>query len=246
MKNPFGLTKIEWKSTPLDRKIELFLILGGMIIAGIVMIITGYQVGQMRVQTNAMKQQLDVMKNQLVSTQRAYVGITGLDVTKIQDTKRMNTWWKVAPIIVNSGNTPTRNLWWTIVTNHYDPEYEKHGHLIPSFDFVKTATKNFATLSPKQETRTLIYQAVPEEWVGPIREQRGRLYVYGALIYEDFLTDESHVTRYCYALWGFPPITGDEFSYSMCGGKSNCADKECEPESTEHEASNRQSATNSH
>jgi hypothetical protein len=54
---------IEWKSIPLDRKIELVLIVGGMVIAALVLINNGTQLEQMSVQTKAMQDQLVEMKS---------------------------------------------------------------------------------------------------------------------------------------------------------------------------------------
>jgi len=62
MKRWWNRLKIEWAATPLDRKVELLLILGGMMIAGVVLVNNGRQLEQMTAQTEAMKGQLAEMK----------------------------------------------------------------------------------------------------------------------------------------------------------------------------------------
>ena len=67
------------------------------------------------------------------------------------------------------------------------------------------------------------------EYTDAIRTQRLRPYIYGAVVYEEFVSGKSHITRFCYTLWGNPAVTGASgMSYSMCGGNSNCADEECD------------------
>lgn len=53
---------IRWRAIDLDRKIELFLVFGGIVIASIVMINGGVQLEQMREQTRAMQGQVAEMK----------------------------------------------------------------------------------------------------------------------------------------------------------------------------------------
>lgn len=164
----------------------------------------------------------------LISTQRAYVNVVGLEIVPLIDATGHQAWWRISPIIQNSGNTPTRNLWMTMLANDYDFNFRKNGPRIPKRDYLLTASKNYATLAPKQETRNWNRQSIPFDWTQGIRDQSFRVYVHGALMYNDFFSDVPHTTQYCYALWGFPPVTGESgFSYSECGGKSNCADEEC-------------------
>lgn len=67
------------------------------------------------------------------------------------------------------------------------------------------------------------------EYTDAIRTQRLRPYIYGAVVYEEFVSGKSHITRFCYTLWGNPAVTGASgLSYSLCGGNSNCADEECD------------------
>lgn len=63
MKKLWSRWKIEWNSTSIDRKIELFFIIGGIVIAALVLINGGKQLEQMATQTSAMKAQLAEMKS---------------------------------------------------------------------------------------------------------------------------------------------------------------------------------------
>jgi hypothetical protein len=54
---------IRWRAIELDRKIELFLIFGGVIVGAIVMINNNVQLEQMKEQTKAMKDQLAEVKS---------------------------------------------------------------------------------------------------------------------------------------------------------------------------------------
>src|SRR5438552_14470530 len=60
-----------------------------------------------------------------VSTQRPYVNVTGLDITPIPDTAGRLAFWRISPVVQNSGNTPTRNLWFTQVMGDWQKDPSK-------------------------------------------------------------------------------------------------------------------------
>lgn len=166
----------------------------------------------------------------LVATQRAYVTINGLQIEPVKDGNDKQVFWRLAPKIVNSGNTPTKNMWYTATFGDYEvnPQTENPPS-IPQTEDLINAAQNRGTLGARQETDILMQQPIPVQYATEVMNRRMRIRIRGAIVYEDFFTTETHVTRYCYALWGNPAITGTYgLSYSMCGGSSNCADQECD------------------
>lgn len=193
-------------------------------------------------QWEAMDKSNTLSRETLVATQRAYVTVSGLKIEPILGPSGSQEFWRVAPIVVNNGNTPTRNLRWTARAGDWDMDFTAPGRVhrpgekgpaIPALESfrgqLRDGTFNPATLAPKQETNTLMQESIPVRYTEAIRSQKMRVYIHGTLVYEDFLSPRVHITRYCYMLWGFPPVTGPVgFSHSGCGGRSNCADEECE------------------
>jgi hypothetical protein len=164
----------------------------------------------------------------LVATQRAYVSVTGLNIEQSQFNPKLVT-YIVSPIIVNSGNTPTKNLWFTAVMGTPPVPVDKE----PTIQDLTGATHNFGTLGARQEVRDLIKQPIPTEYATILRQSFAHKHIpiYGAIVYEDGISDPPilHIRRYCYSLYVNPYFTPPtSFSYVMCGGRSNCEDEECD------------------
>jgi hypothetical protein len=184
-------------------------------------------------QWNAMLQSNQINHAALVATQRAYISVTGLHIEKSTFNPKLVS-YIVSPVVVNSGNTPTKNLWWTAVvgTPPLDVDHE------PTVEDLATASHNYGTLAARQEVNDLIKQPIPTEYAATLRQSNSQKHIpiYGAIVYEDGISDPPviHVRRYCYSLYVnpyFTPPTG--FSYVMCGGRSNCEDGECDAETQE-------------
>ncbi len=179
-------------------------------------------------QLTAMHKSNRINHDALVATQRAYISVTGLNIRHSQFNPKLVS-YTVSPIVVNSGNTPTKNLWWTAVfgTNPVTVDQE------PTSEDLTSAAHNYGTLGARQEVRDLIQQPIPTEDAAILRQSYARKHIpiYGAIVYEDGISDPPviHVRRYCYSLYVNPYFTDPKgFSYTMCGGRSNCEDEECD------------------
>jgi hypothetical protein len=176
-----------------------------------------------------------IARDTLTANQRAYVTVTGLD---IQPVPGEPAFWRALPIVVNNGNTSTKNMWWTSVARDsrgYQYWLQKtidqpEGPLLQTFTDLQGATRNTMSLGPRQENRSLsLSQPIPLQYINGIKARTTTFYIHGVFFYQDFLSPQGHVTRYCYTLWYNPAITGpSDIAYATCGGKTNCADEECE------------------
>jgi hypothetical protein len=164
----------------------------------------------------------------LVATQRAYVTVTGLNIRQSTFNPKLVS-YIVSPIVVNSGNTPTKNLWWTAVWGTPPTDVANE----PTEEDLTGENHNYGTLGARQEIRDLIEQPIPTEQAAILRQSYARKHIpiYGALVYEDGISDPPilHVRRYCYSLYVNPYFTPPNgFSYTTCGRRSNCEDEECD------------------
>ena len=194
----------------------------------------------------ALEQSNEVARTSFTTSQRAYVNVAGLDIQPVQDPKGTVSFWRATPIISNTGNTATKNAWWTSVHGDtrgilYGP-VEVDGHRYPgyttsgpdgpklqTYDELNSATRNRLVLGPRQEVRPLGYSTpLPRDWVAGLIKGTARIYIHGVLFYQDFFTQRGHVTRYCFSLWHNAAVTGPNIAYSGCPGVANCTDEECE------------------
>jgi hypothetical protein len=178
-------------------------------------------------QLHAMLASNEINRAALVATQRAYVGVTGLNIERSRYNPKLVTYF-VSPVIVNTGNTPTKNLWFTAVWGAVPTEVDHE----PTIQDISSATQNYGTLAAHQEIRDLIKQPIPTEYATILRSSNSQKHIpiFGAIVYEDGMSEPpvTHIRRYCYSLYVNPFFTPpDSFSYVMCGGRSNCEDEEC-------------------
>lgn len=176
----------------------------------------------------AMRESNRINNAALVATERAYVSVTGLDIRQSTFNPKLVS-YIVGPIIVNSGNTPTKNLWWTAVTGTPPITVDQE----PTTEDLSAATRNHATLAARQEVRDLIEQPISTAYAEILKKSFAHKHipVYGAIVYEDGISNPSvvHVRRYCYSLYVNPYFTEPNgLSYAACGGRSNCEDEECD------------------
>lgn len=134
-----------------------------------------------------------VAKNTLIYSERAYVMVTGLQIQKGR-----NGLWIVAPIIVNTGNTPTRNLLWTQTMRDWDPYLpfgtKRRGQPGEEED-LSQVSMNRLTLGPRQESRDRFEasEPIPEQNMEDIRAMKMDVYIHGALVWDDILSKTHHI-----------------------------------------------------
>lgn len=78
MKRTINWILIRWRAIDLDRKVELFLVFGGLVIAVVVMMNGGSQLEQMKKQTEFMQSQLTEMKASGEETRRAITALENI------------------------------------------------------------------------------------------------------------------------------------------------------------------------
>jgi len=175
------------------------------------------------------QKQLNLERGSFIAGQRAYVNVNGLELTPVADAHKKITFWKVCPKIVNSGNTSTREMWFTDVLGDFKPASADLKPPGPTPQDLSQATRNRGTIGAHQETDVLLQEPVPSYVMESARNRKTWIYIHGAIIYGDFFTKQTHITRYCYSLWANPGLTGvSGVGYAMCGGRTNCQDEECD------------------
>jgi hypothetical protein len=166
-----------------------------------------------------------------IATQRAYVNAIGLDLVPVP--KERPTLLHVSVIVQNSGNTPTRDLWWSAAISHVPINPAQPMPELPTRQDLSGVTRNYGTLAPHGENKRLIsLGGINARMIEALKAGRQDSRFVGALIYKDFFSNETHITRFCYRLFvNLAIVEPPGVSYSMCPGNSNCTDEGCEDKS---------------
>ena len=181
--------------------------------------------------------QAKLTRDTLIDGARAYVGVSGLTpyiftVAKVQDGKEEPATWLTKPKIGNAGNTPTRDLRWISGDEaNARKEWIEAGYF-PGVDLHDPDGVRYrrgsAHLAAKQDSDFIAQHRIP---VPPdIIAKPTRPFVFGVLMYRDFVSGDVHITRYCYGFYGFSSkANSSEVSYEIypCGRDTNCTDEEC-------------------
>jgi hypothetical protein len=234
-----------WDSWHFDRQPSLFDALTTLVsVIGVIVVL-----GQIRQTSESLREAREanqLARKTLESTQRPYVTVNGLDVQPVLNANGRIDFWRAIPIVVNNGNLPTKNLWWTAVvgdvggitmgpfmssegriTRPFTTERRDSPHT-QTFDDLKNATRNRFALGPHQESRALaMAQVLPASYVDGIKKSTVSVFIHGAFLYQDSLTNTGHITRFCYMLWHNPAISAESVSSDQCGGVYSCHDEEC-------------------
>ncbi len=199
------------------------------------------QLAVMQAQTRAIEGQLDQMRMQ----QRAFITASTFKVERSDESgSNGKPCWRFAPIIINTGVTPTKNMqFFASVT--YTPQFTlpvggmfKYADITspifapsdPERVFRQFAPWTRVVLGPKQELPD-----VPGNDTVCLSEETGgsplapwRYYASGVIHYNDtFPGTEEHVTKYCF--WIQARADGDAFKpVPVLCEHWNCADNECE------------------
>jgi len=175
----------------------------------------------------------ELSRETLISTQRAYVSVTGLEIRPKLDDNQQKL-WAISPVFENTGNTPTKNLRWAGTMRDWDPYLPlskvKRGHPSAAEDITQV-TLNRLSLGPHQVVRDRFEasEPIPNGFIEAIRRREMNVYIHGIVVYDDFVSPKHHVLRYCYVLWNAPVVVNSiGFTYSQCGDGRNCTDEECD------------------
>jgi hypothetical protein len=184
------------------------------------------------------------------ASQRAFVVANDLSITPIMNADNTVSYWEVAAVIENAGNTSTRDLnvysgvWWEDLSL-----YEKVPSLRPSnpdaeeWEF-HNKSPNRWDLGPKAKITTPPY-IISNELAERLREKPFAIFIFGTAFYYDVVGGwRKHKTKFCYRLFGWKGDTDNIGKYGtmrvelpkIAGLSSrpcvqnNCTDDECPPE----------------
>ena len=177
---------------------------------------------------DAAKNSADVAREALEATQRAFISfsvhLTPVGIVPQQKMDRIPIAWQFQVPLVNSGNTPTRNLRTFVravsleheITSEYDFGDFKNGWRM----FVGPKD------SPVSETNTIPIADISKSWKGA-----QHIYIYGWATYNDTLPKTPlHTTKFCYELnvGGNPESKAIPYTFYRITSFHNCADEECD------------------
>jgi len=217
----------EFRQTPLYEKLSLILVTAGLATA----VYAGTIYKQ---QLNAMQNQIAEMQRGTNASQRAYVGVHGLEIQEAPQNDGPLAGLIVSPVFSNAGNTPAKNLRWTSTSRDWDPYLpfsDKKRGSPGEMEDLRHVSLNPMSIGPRQEIRNHFSngELIQRPFVDAIRKGQLTVYIHGAVVYQDAFSDDYHVTRYCYFLWGNNAVVASPFgvAYSHCGDGRNCTDEEC-------------------
>ena len=200
------------------------------------------------------KESADIAKLSMVSGDRAYVHFAGCRwISHLKDKnavaekmdqplrcrwvsdrvdRKAQIFWRVRPIWINSGNTPTRKL-------HVYVHYELlDAPLDADYQFIPTRDEPWpAMIAPKGQIEGASRDFFGDDLVA-VKEGRKHLYVWGIARYQDVFPDTVvRVTKFCVVatnLTGDPTKPWDEkFPFHIAFvifNRHNCADEDCDEE----------------
>lgn len=173
----------------------------------------------------------DIAKLSMIAGDRAYVHFNGCRWISHRVDENSKVFWRLRPLWINSGNTPTRKL-------HVYVHYELIDNLLAAdYQFAPTTDdRRLATIAPKG-----LIESAPHDFFGDdllaVKEGRKHLYVWGIAKYRDvFPNTAEHITKFCVEA---PRITGDPLEpwderanifdiAFMSIDRHNCADEDCD------------------
>jgi hypothetical protein len=174
-----------------------------------------------------------------ISTGRAFVSVTKLAVQAAygpSDPKQPEG-WTFAPIVENSGPTPTRSLELLAgVQSTGDPTGPKDPLIaFPTATSIKLVVGPHTAVTLPITTNSGLL--IPDDTIQKVARGQTAAYVFGTAQYHDiFERTLPHITKYCFQV----DATGDGSPSTLVGYHFcrfwNCADYECVADKAEHES----------
>ena len=173
------------------------------------------------------------------SVQRAFIVVDHLDIYAVRLPSGQVDRWIVNPVITNSGNTPTKNLFISINFGGQDmtnwPKEKQPPVEPPNFPSLSDIRKHQGwqrgVVGPHANTNfTVLNGFMAYGLRGPGSFADTGEFTYGAFIYGDVFDDRPrHITEFCFSM-GRTTMVDEQFvPYGRCK-QHNCADEECEGE----------------
>jgi hypothetical protein len=179
----------------------------------------------------AARDSADTSKVAMVASERAYVHFTGCRYISHRAHDESPVFWRLRPIWINSGNTPTRGLF---VYAHYELLDEP----LPSdYEFIPAQHDPIlSTIYPDGKLESAARDIDGTDLV-EVKEGRKYLYVWGVAKYRDvFAGTPERVTKFCVMatnIAGNPTLPWDdkanifEIAFTTFG-RHNCSDEDCD------------------
>jgi len=178
---------------------------------------------------NAAKDSAEIARTSMISGDRAYVYHSGCRWISHALLESARVFWRIRPIWVNSGNTPTRQL---RVYAHYilqDSRIDENYQFIPDM-----LPEQLTYISPKRQIESESRDFFGDDLIA-VQEGRKYLYIWGVARYFDvFPGTTEHVTKFCVEaknitgnpMEGWSDTNKFDIVFSTFD-RHNCADDEC-------------------
>jgi hypothetical protein len=173
-----------------------------------------------------MRESNEINRKAYNAADRAFVVFNGLSAKLVFDQASQKDVWAIAPIWLNTGNSPTRDL--KIYVN-WCPRSQPLPNEFTYPDLPTTGGNDYEDLGPRQQTIGSAYNIGPEIF-DFVKRHAALFYFYGWATYKDILDEKTiHRTAFCRVVTDFvgdPKDANGAASYSEC--PHNCMDTECD------------------
>jgi hypothetical protein len=195
------------------------------------------QFGEMQIASKLTRESNNTNRQALTAVQRAFIVVDHLEFLPQYLPNGEVLTWIINPVVVNSGNTPTRHLYWLI--GFGGPGLDKMRPNVPKprdppeFPSIRDIRSHKGMTSgiigPHSEVKNLTTLNGAMDWVleGNDLQVDSGSFVWGTFHYGDaFDPDAGHIMEFCFIL-DRPALVGKKtVPYERCD-HHNCADDEC-------------------
>jgi hypothetical protein len=180
-------------------------------------------------QWNAMSDSNEINRKAYNAAYRAFVVFNGLSAKLVFDQALQKNVWAIAPVWLNTGNSPTRDL--QIFVN-WCPRNQPLTNEFTFPDLADSGGNAYYDLGPHQQISGLSYNIGPEIF-DFVKRHFALFYFYGWATYRDILDEKTvHRTMFCSTVTDFagdPKDASGTVLYSECPHNAHtCQDAECD------------------
>jgi hypothetical protein len=160
----------------------------------------------------------------LLVVQRPFVTVTGLQIGQESFGASGPTTWTFAPIVQNSGSTPTKDMQYVSAVSGVQPGDPEDAFQRPVAPF----ERHRATLGPHYNGPLLGgWSGLPFSVVKEMADNRSPYFIYGAIHYRDqFAESEEHISKFCFVVQASVEQGMARPGYDPCVFW-NCTDEDC-------------------
>jgi hypothetical protein len=190
---------------------------------------------------NAAKDANNIARIASRSVQRAFIVVDHLDISAVRFPSGQVERWIVNPVVTNSGNTPTVNLYYQIgfgaptdMTRWpSDKEPPFDNSMFPSLIEVRKHEKGgwvrgVVGAHSAVSNFTVLNGFMGSSLHGPGTWQNTGQYAWGSFVYGDVFDNRpKHVTEFCFVMYRTTMVNDQFAPYGRCN-HHNCTDEECD------------------